>query len=255
MARSPSIQYYGAIYHIIHEGKGNIFSGDEDKIKLLEIIEGVKANSDFLLLAYSILDNRYDFLVKCHNIPISKSMQRINMAYTKYFNSKYKRKGTPYKDRYKSIVVENENHMLNYIWEIHRIPLVKGLVDNVEEYKWTSDALYKFNVESIVDVGYVLNDLDEDRFKAIKEYTKLMKSDNIYINKDKDNENYNYLDEILRDICKNEMDFFLIKNGSRKAYLRNLKKEYVIRSKKWGYKTCEIGENIGITARAIRKYL
>jgi putative transposase len=50
LARSPRIQYYGAIYHIIHEGKGNIFNGDEDKIKLLEIIEGVKANSGLFVI-------------------------------------------------------------------------------------------------------------------------------------------------------------------------------------------------------------
>ncbi|MDD4726187.1 MAG: transposase [Tissierellia bacterium] len=251
MGRSPRIQYYGAMYHISHEGKCNIFKEDEDKTKLLEILENVKEKSDFIVLAYSILDNRYDFLIKFHNIPVSKCMQKINMEYTKYYNSKYNHKGRPYKNRYKSIIIEDERKILDIIWEIHRIPIEERFANSLDEYKWTSDVLYKFNLESIVDIGYILNQLDDDRNKAMEEYTNLMKFDIInnckYIDK--------HLDQILKDVCNNEIDFDLIKEGSKKTYLTNLKKEYIIRCKELGYVNSQIGDNIGITDRAVRKYL
>lgn len=254
MGRSPRIERYGTIYQISIEGKWDIFKTEEDKIKILEILEEVKEKSDFLILAYSILDNRYDFVIKCHNIPISKCMQKTNMAYTRYYNSKHNLKGTPYKGRYKSIVIEDERNLINYIWKVHRLPIENNLTTSLEEYKWTSDVLYKFNLESIVDIRYILNDLDDDRNKAIEKYIQLMEQEDMKNHID-DRDNSSGLNEILKQVCNNNHDFNLIKSGSRKSYLTEFKKEYILRSKEEGFKNNEIGKNIGITERAVRKHL
>ena len=52
MGRKPRIEYYGAIYHIIHRGnnKAFIFEENEEKIELLKIIGEIKKR--YLIFTY-----------------------------------------------------------------------------------------------------------------------------------------------------------------------------------------------------------
>lgn len=253
MGRRPRIEYYGAIYHITIEGKDDIFKDDEDKITFLEILGELRDRCDFKVLAYCILDNKYDLLIKFHNIFISKVMQRVSMYYTRYFNLKYHRKGSPYKGRYKSTIIEDKKYLLGKIRDIHLIPMRKGYVTSMEDYKWSSDVFYRFNLESTLDIGFILDDLDDDRNLAIKRYIDYMNLGDVKI---KDERKIPCeLDEILRDVCTNELDFNLIKSGSKKSYLMVFKKEYIKRCRELAFSIKDIGENIGIGERAVRKHL
>ena len=253
MGRGPRIQYYGAVYHITVEGKDNIFKEDEDKVTLLEILGELRNRCEFKLLAYCILDNRYNLLIKFHNIPISKVMQRVNMYYTKYFNLKYHREGSPYKGRYKSIVIEEGEDILGCIRTLHRVPIIEKYVSSMEDYKWSSDVFYRFNLETTLDIGYILDDLDDNRNVAIQKYIKSM---NLEESCEEDNQKvFHKLDEILRSVCNNELDFNMIKSRSKKAYLMVFKKEYIKKSKELGFSIKDIGKNIGISHRAVRKHL
>lgn len=62
------------------------------------------------------------------------------------------------------------------------------------------------------------------------------------------------LDDILKKVCDNESDFDLIKNGSKKSHLMKYKEDYIRESKDLGFSSIDIGKNIGISDRAVRKY-
>ena len=123
----------------------------------------------------------------------------------------------------------------------------------MEDYKWSSDVFYRFNLESTLDIGHILDELDDNRNVAIQKYIDNMNLEELGV-KDKQKVPHE-LDKILRDICNNELDFNLIKSGSKKAYLMVLKKEYIRKSKELGFSIRDIGKNIGIGDRAVRKHL
>jgi hypothetical protein len=123
----------------------------------------------------------------------------------------------------------------------------------MDEYKWSSHVFYKFNLNSILDIDYILDLLNEDRNLAIEKYTYIMNSKYKY-NNEKD-ELFNRLDKILLEICNNRSDFELIKNGSKKSYLMGLKRKYINMCRNLGFSLKEIGESIGISERAVRKHL
>ncbi len=279
MARKPRIEYYGAIYHIIHNGnnKEYIFEDEEDKIYLLKVVGEVKEIYDFSIFAYIIMNNHYHFIIRAYNIPISKIMHRINTKYAKYYNAKKQRKGSPFEGRYRSILIQNESYILNLIKYVHNNPVYAGICSSMEEYKWSSDIFYRMNLDNLVDIDGLLDMFSIDRLVAIDKYKELMKEvpeDYLSLKYQYENENIiginefkeSYkkqdknvkaigLDEILKNICSTEEDFKLIKNGSRKRYLTQYKYEYITEARKNGYTNIEIGKNIGISPRAIRLLL
>lgn len=265
MGRKIRIQYYGAMYHFSHKGNLKIFSEDEDKLQLLGILSDVKELFDFKLLAYCISEDKYDLFIKTHNISISKIIQRVNMLYAGYFNGINKRKGPVFHGRFKSKVVRNEEMLINIIKYIHMIPVYEKIVDSMDEYKWSSDFLYRTNIQSIVDIDYLLDILALERHEAIELYSDLM--DKLegeaqllkgFYDEERDILDHKKreikLDDILKKVCDNESDFDLIKNGSKKSHLMKYKEDYIRESKDLGFSSIDIGKNIGISDRAVRKY-
>lgn len=279
MARMPRIEYYGAIYHIIHRGnnKDLIFEDSEEKMKLLKIIGEVKEIFDFYILAYVIMDNHYHFVIKTHNIPISKIMHRINTRYAKYYNLKKERRGSPFEGRYRSILVQNESYLLRLIKYIHNNPVYVGICNSMVEYKWSSDVFYRMNLGNLVNIDELLDMFSINRLEALKKYKELMEEslEDYKVLKDEleqrsiigteefkeslgeDNKIQTIisLDDILKSICETASDYELIKEGSRKRYLTKYKYEYACEALNHGYTIMEIGESIKVTANAIRGIL
>ena len=273
MGRGLRVQYYGAIYHIVHEGIDgeNSFSDDEDKSYLLKLMSESKEVKDFKIFAYTILDNSYNLLIKTLNIPISNIMHSINFKYAKYYNIKARRTGRVFHERYKATLVQDERYLLPIIKYIHRFPVEAQLCNSMEEYKWSSHPFYRMNVESMVNIGEVLDMFSSNRIEAIAKYVEFMEREdenyeNIkcmsknsaiigteeFVRDIKGKGNRRSLDELLRQSCPGEDEFNLIKNGFRERSLTQYKIEYIIKAKEEGYTFKEIGENIGVTAAAVR---
>lgn len=279
MGRKPRIEYYGALYHIIHRGnnKSFIFEEDEEKMFLLKILGEVKEIFDFSLLAYVIMDNHYHFIIKTHNIPISQIMHMINTRYARYYNSKRERSGSPFESRYRGIIVQNQSYLLRLVKYIHNNPVYADISKNMANYKWSSDVFYRMNIANLVNIEELLEMFSMDRQKAIIKYKQLMEGppddhETVYkeleeekiigtddfkesLNKKSEDKKSIHLDEILKSICPTDLDYELIKKGSRKRYLIQYKYEYANEGINQGYTMLEIGKNISISSAAIIKIL
>lgn len=279
MGRSPRIEYYGAIYHIIQRGnnKAFIFQDDGDKVNLIKILSEVRELFDFHLLGFVIMDNHYHFIIKTHNIPISKVMHRINTRYAKYYNWRHNRSGSPFEGRYKGILVQNQSYLLGLTRYIHNNPVYAGICSSMDEYKWSSDMFYRMNLNNLVDIDVLLDIFSSDRILAMEKYRELMidfkeeytelkfqfedgeiigtEEFKESINSEKTEEKTISLNNILKSVCPTELDYRLIKEGSRKRYLTKYKYEYISEAMKQGYTIVEISKNTGITTAAIRNIL
>lgn len=240
MAKKNRPVAYGTIYQVLNRGVKDSIKDSNDKIKLLSCFGAAKEKYDFFLLGYCILDDSYYLIVKTHNISISKIMQSINTSYGKYYNSKYKK--SPFKGRFTSDIIK-EDRLLDRINQIHNL--------SIEHNPYTSHSFYQMNVDSIVDIQYLLNLLSPDRVKAIEEYSKYMDSRPKEPRED-EGENLDYL---LREICPNEGDFNLIKAGSKKSYLMEYKRKFIQEAVNSGYSSKLIGRTIDISDRAVRKHI
>lgn len=262
MGRNLRKEFYGAIYYIHNHGNNNeeIFKSLDDKMKLLNILGEIKELFDFYLIAYCIMDDNYHLLIKTHNISISRIMQRLNTIYAKYYNRQYNRTGPVFAGRYKDKIVDNENNLLDLINYVHNYPFYKNKVAEITEYKWNSDIFYRMNIESLVDISYVYDTLSDDRVISINKYKEFM---TLYIDDYEqgiklggvERDRLLQLDQILNDICENKRDCELIKNGSRKAYLMELKAKFIEECLNNGFSIREIAQFISMSERGVRRHI
>ncbi len=269
MARKARIQYYGAIYYLMQQGRNGekVFIYDQDKSYLLELISEAKEEKDFRIFAYAVMDNCYHLLIQTLNVPLSSIMHYINFKYARYYNEKNNRTGPVFQQRYKAILLQDERYILPIMKYIHRCPLLAGLCKTVEEYKWTSDVFYRVNMENMVNIEQVLAIFSPNRLESIERYIEYMDGGEDgdcswvhssivgtedFIRRMEGKETRKSLDELLRASCPTEVEFKLIKDGSRDRYLTQYKIKYILKGKSLGYTYKEIGENIGITGAAAR---
>jgi len=151
MSRPLRIEYAGAIYHITSRGidRRIIFNDDNDYQHFLQLL---KEGADFFrvdIISYCLMPNHNHLLIRTRESNLSRFMQRLSVAYTRYFNYKYKRVGPLMQGRYKSIIVGSDEYFLVLSRYIHLNPVkVKG-VDRksftekelvLNSYRWSSYA-------------------------------------------------------------------------------------------------------------------
>jgi len=69
---------------------------------------------------------------------ISHCMQYLGRFYVRYFNTRYKRTGTLFEDRFKSHPVQTTRYFMVCSRYIELNPVRAGMVENPAAYKWSS---------------------------------------------------------------------------------------------------------------------
>ena len=97
------------------------------------------------------MNNHIHLLLKSsYRQSLSKAMQGIGLAYTLWYNRKYRRVGHLWQDRFKSYPVEVDAYLLECGRYIERNPVRASIVSYPEEYCWSS---YNFHVSTKSEDG------------------------------------------------------------------------------------------------------
>lgn len=176
MARKLRVHYPGALYHVM--GRGNngekILAEGLQKSEYIKILTYYKKQLCFKLYAFCIMDNHVHLLIEVKDAPLSGIMQRIQQVYTQWFNRKYGRTGHVFQQRYKALLCNKENYLLQLIRYIHYNPVKANMCKDLN-YIWSSHSHYIGVVnDGFVDVDDVLGVFSENRKQAVKQYLQFM---------------------------------------------------------------------------------
>jgi hypothetical protein len=69
---------------------------------------------------------------------LSEFMREIKVGFARYYNKRHHRRGYFWGDRFKSVIVEKGETLINCLAYIDLNPLRAGLVELPEEYRWNS---------------------------------------------------------------------------------------------------------------------
>lgn len=180
MSRKAREKSASGIYHIIWRGanRQEIFHDEEDCIKFLDIIEKYKKKSEMSVYAWCLMSNHVHLLLKEGKEDISITMKRIGVSFVLYYNWKYRTTGHLYQDRFKSENVEDTKYFLTVIRYIHHNPVKAGIINRVDEWRWSSCLGYydkNYHPGNLLDKDFILNMFSPDitiakeRFKAFNE--------------------------------------------------------------------------------------
>ncbi|MDI9476674.1 MAG: transposase [Natronincolaceae bacterium] len=116
----------------------NIFVEDNDYLKYIDTLGEYKKEIAFELYAYCLMGNHLHLLIKEGNERIGNTIRRIGVGYACRYNRQYDRSGHLFQGRFKSEPVEDDTYFLTVLRYIHQNPVKAGLVNNTEDYKWSS---------------------------------------------------------------------------------------------------------------------
>src|SRR3989339_1664941 len=131
MTRPLRIEYPGAVYHVTSRGneKKAVFKDDQDRESFLNTLYRVNKRYNWLCHAYCLMTNHYHLLIETPNANLSTGMRQLNGVYTQALNRRRNRVGHVFQGRYKAVLVQKDNHLLELCRYIVLNPVRAGLVD------------------------------------------------------------------------------------------------------------------------------
>lgn len=144
MPRMAKSYIKGAVLFITSRGDNNeeIFKDKEDYDTYIRLLAKYKQQYNFNVFAYCLVPTFLHLLIELkEGLLISNILHDIHSAYTRYFNSKYLKKGHVFQERYRMSIIEKEGNLLLLINYAHLVPkriaLSKGL-----DHPYSSYAVY-----------------------------------------------------------------------------------------------------------------
>jgi len=153
MARPLRIAFEGAFYHITARGneRRKIFLSHRDYQKFLSYLTDALHKYGVILHAFVLMTNHYHLIVETPKANLSSFMHSLNSAYTTYFNIKRKRSGHLFQGRYKSLLIDADNYLLELSRYIHLNPVRAGITGKPEDYRYSSYRAYIFPKEETIN--------------------------------------------------------------------------------------------------------
>ena len=110
-----------------------IFRDDRDRDRFVERLGELVEHTGTRLYAWCLLPNHFHFLVRRGDQPLSVLMSRLMTGHAVRFNLRHNRSGHLFQNRYKSIVVEEEEYFLQAVRYIHLNPVRAGLIPTPQD--------------------------------------------------------------------------------------------------------------------------
>jgi REP element-mobilizing transposase RayT len=140
MARPLRVEYPGAVYHVTTRGnaRNKIFSDDQDRLGFLAVIEAVVKRFNWLCHAYCLMDNHYHLVIETPDANLSTGMRQLNGIYTQKYNRRHATPGHIFQGRFKAILVDKDNYLLELCRYVVLNPVRAQMVDKTARWAWSS---------------------------------------------------------------------------------------------------------------------
>lgn len=125
------------------------------------------------IITYNLMPNHFHFALRQEReLGIQKFIQKVSNSFAHYFNLKYHNHGPLFETNYKARYVETDQQLAYLSSYIHLNPVTAHLVENPEDWEYSSYGLYLRKEKSeMVDPSLVLN-----QFGSVEKYQEFVMS-------------------------------------------------------------------------------
>ena len=178
MARPLRLEFAGALYHVTSRGDGRepIFLSDGDRRLFLDVVAAVWDRFNWAVHAYCLMTNHYHLLVETPDANLSKGMRQLNGVFTQRFNQTYNRSGHVFQGRYKAILVQKDDYLLELARYVVLNPVRAQMVRTASEWPWSS---YRAMIGEVqppewLETRAILAAFGDTKSKAIERYAQFV---------------------------------------------------------------------------------
>ncbi|MCR4648376.1 MAG: transposase [Lachnospiraceae bacterium] len=233
MPRKPRVFSSTGIYHIILRSVNQhiIFEDDTDYLKFLYILSDCREKYSIDVYAYCLMDNHIHLIVNTPPDKLASFFQSVGTRFVRWYNTKYRRTGHLFQDRFHSTVIETERTFLSTLIYIHNNPVKANVCRYPSEYRWSSFNAYYGEKNTLLNVRYAY-DIAGSKEMLLKYFAKNFDSTECnYLLEIEKMANRFFTDEkaleIFKNVTKLDSTSEVEKLGKklRNNYVRKLKKE------------------------------
>jgi REP element-mobilizing transposase RayT len=140
MARPLRLEFAGALYHLTSRGdrRDKIFLDDADRQSFLDFLGKEVKQQGWVCYAYCLMGNHYHLMMETPEPNLVRGMRRLNGVYTQAFNRRHNNVGHVFQGRYKAILVDKENYLLELCRYVVLNPVRAKVVERPEDWRWSS---------------------------------------------------------------------------------------------------------------------
>ncbi|KAB8061115.1 transposase [Janthinobacterium violaceinigrum] len=140
MTRPLRLEFAGALYHVTSRGdrRRAIYRDDTDRLAWQKVLALVCERHHFVVYSFCQMGNHYHLLVETVEANLSQGMRQLNGLYTQHFNRRHKHVGHVLQGRYKAILVQKENYLLELARYIVLNPVRAHMVVSPDTWPWSS---------------------------------------------------------------------------------------------------------------------
>ncbi|HVN96683.1 MAG TPA: transposase [Syntrophorhabdaceae bacterium] len=144
MARPLRIEYANALYYITSKGneKRSIFVTEKDYQRFKECLKEAEDRYGFVIHCYVLLKKEYHLIAGTPKANLSNVMHHINGSYAAYFNQRKHRRGHLFRGRFKAVLIDPDNYILELSRYLHLMPVKANVVKRPERYRFSSYKSY-----------------------------------------------------------------------------------------------------------------
>ncbi len=179
MPRTARVAPEGCVYHILTRGNNRqtVFGDEKDYEKYIEILRKYKKKYGFRLYHYVLMTNHVHLVLEPirEGGSLAEIMKGVNLSYAQYYKSRYKHVGHFWQDRYKSIIVSKDQHLLACGSYVELNPVRAGIVRDPRDYGWSSYNVYGYGqTNSVLDEHPIYREQAEDELERRREYREFV---------------------------------------------------------------------------------
>jgi putative transposase len=149
-------------------GRQDIFLANDDRYRFYFFLQEGIERYRHVVHAFCLMTNHVHLLVQVDDVPLSRIMQNISFRYTRWFNWKHGKSGHLFQGRFKAVVVDSDEYLIELVRYLHLNPVKAGLAKDPQDYPWSSHRCYVGKE----DISWVTTDLTLSSFGMRKNVSR-----------------------------------------------------------------------------------
>jgi REP element-mobilizing transposase RayT len=134
-------------------GRRVIFKTDEQRLIFIGLLKEIYTRYSIEIHAYCLMGNHFHLLIRTPEPTLSDGLQFLSGTYTKRFNRIEKLDGPLFRGRFKAVLIDADDYLVEVSRYIHRNPVEAKLVEMPSSFPWSSYYAY-LNPEQAPDWLY-----------------------------------------------------------------------------------------------------
>jgi putative transposase len=131
----------GLVYHVLNRGNGGleVFRKGTDYRDFIGLLGRVKERYHVKFFAYCLMPNHFHLvMVPARAEELSKGIQWLMTSHVRRYHRHYGTSGHVWQGRFKSFVIQEDNHLLTVLRYVEANPVRAGLVSSAKDWVWSS---------------------------------------------------------------------------------------------------------------------